>query len=387
MKNSTFLKDEHRETVTISQIVSIIWGKKIFIFNISLIIFIVSSLITLMMPKTYRASTVLLSPNNQPSSSLMGMVSSLPIGGFLSGETDETMKFLAILKSRTIKEDVIKRFNLIKVYESQNIDLALNTLSSNLEYIVEDEGTIRIAAKASTNWFHPDSQEQFAKQLCTNIANYLASKLDSMNNTFQSDQAHNQRVFIEKRYNENKSDLKNAEEQLKKFEEKYNLISLPDQTQAGILAAADIKKEIINAEIRLNLLKQTVSLDNPQIVRANHELTELKKQFEKFQFGSRDIGTAKPNSLFPVFSEVPELATQYFRLKREVEIQNTLFKYLTRQFEEAKIQEAKSTPTVQVLDKAVTPFKRSSPKRSLLVLLAVISGFVIATSYLIYKSE
>jgi len=387
MKNTSTSEHDLKTTVTVGEIFGIIQKNRKFILIILIIIGVFASLISLIMPKTYRASTVLLPPKAQASSSLLGMVSNLPLGGFLSGESDETMKFLAILKSRTIKEDVVNRFDLMKVYNSEHIDLALQTLSGNLEYIVEDEGSIRIAAKANTDWYHPDDQEKFAKQLCAEIANYLASKLDSMNNTFQSDQAHNQRIFVEKRYNENKKDLRDAEENLKEFEEKYNLISLSDQTEAGILAAAEIKKEIINTEIKLNLLKQTLSLESPELVQVKNELNELQKQFEKFQVRTDAPGMVKSYSLFPTFSEVPELATKYFRLKREVEIQNTLLKYLTQQYEEAKIQEAKSTPTLQVLDKAVPPFKRSSPSRKLLVILSLFTGFIFTSTYLIIRSE
>nr|MBC8490743.1 hypothetical protein [Bacteroidota bacterium] len=83
------------------------------------------------------------------------------------------------------------------------------------------------------------------------------------------------------------------------------------------------------------------------------------------------------DKLFPVFSEVPELGVQLLRMKRDVEIQNTLFTFLTQQYEEAKIQEARDTPTVQVLDKAIRPEKRAKPKRKLIVLgLFFLSTFV-----------
>ena len=96
-------------------------------------------------------------------------------------------------------------------------------------------------------------------------------------------------------------------------------------------------------------------------------MLNFKKKLDELEFGSKVI-RLNQNKLFPVLSELPALGLQLQRLSRERGIQNTLFTFLTQQFEEAKIQEAKNTPTIQVLDIAKTPIKRYKPKRTLIVI-------------------
>ncbi|MBC8487943.1 MAG: hypothetical protein H8D45_18085, partial [Bacteroidetes bacterium] len=154
------------------------------------------------------------------------------------------------------------------------------------------------------------------------------------------------------------------------------------QTKAAIEAAATIKGQILVNEVQLGVMKSTFNPDHPDIERIRKETEELQLQLRQMDYGS-NLGQSDQDKLFPVFSEVPELGIQLVRLQREVEIQNTLFTFLTQQYEEAKIQEARDTPTVQILDRAVEPEKRAKPKRKPIVAAAGFSSLILSVFFVL----
>lgn len=363
------------------------WENRLSIAKSLFIVSILSMAMSLIMPKTYQAAAVLMPPSSENSASgLLSSLTSFPLGGLLSQSADETTSFIAILKSRTVMEDVVRKFDLIDLYESENIEDAVLALNNNVMFTVEDEGTIRIAATVSTSWFHPDEEEEVAKTLSANIANYFVEKLDMVGKRLKSQQASFRRQFIEKRYYQNIADMTVAEENLKEFQQKYKLIALPEQTSAAIEAAALIKGQILSNEVKLAVMATTLTPGHPEMEMVIKENDELKSQLNLMDHGAKKDHSIE-NMLFPTFSEVPDLGVKLLRLKRDVEIQNTLFGFMTQQYEEAKIQEAKDTPTVQVLDEAVSPIRKYRPRRMLLVVSIFLVTFLVHISYIAAKAN
>ena len=141
----------------------------------------------------------------------------------------------------------------------------------------------------------------------------------------------------------------------------------------GIISNLSISK------VKLSILEETHSPSHPEIKLLKSEITGLQKQLEEFDSGNKDI------FVVPGFSEVPDIGMQLGRLVRDVEIQNTLFTFLTQQYEEAKIQEAKETPTVQVLDKAMVPINKFKPRRALFIISIFLLTTIINAVYVISK--
>jgi len=374
-------------------LIKTIWGwNRYIIINIIVITFL-SLIISLILPKTYRSSSVLMPPTFESGSSVLGNLTDLPFNNFLSPPTDETMSFIAILKSRTVMENVIRKFDLIEFYESQDIEETIEKLSDNINIEVEEEGTIRISVMVSTSWFHPDKEEETAKLLSSKMANYFVEQLMMINLKLKSEKATKNREFIEKRYYQNIEYLSNAENRLKAFQEEHNTIALPEQTTAIIHVATElvsqisiskVKKSI--SEVKLSILEESLPYDHPEIKLLETEIklfeTELSgliQQLEELDYSQKEI------TMIPGFSEVPDLGLELGRLMRDVEIQNTLFIFLTQQYEEAKIQEAKETPTVQVLDKAMIPINKYKPRRALFIISIFLLTTIINAIYLISK--
>jgi len=345
------------------------------------IVFLLSAVISLIMPQTFRVTATIIPPAPQQNLGMLNAITStLPLGGLGFGQMDyESMTLLVILNSRTVKEDVIKKFNLMKFYDVETMEDALETLGANTLFDFDDEGTISITADVSTGWFSGEEEDDQVKQLATDIANFFIADLDSVNKKLKTEQARFQRIFLEKRHNENIRVLKEAENMLKTFQEEHRVVSLPDQTRAAIEAAAAIEIQIQTNEIRLEVLEKTISPAHPEIERMRNETSGLKSKLTEMQAGSRD------EMVFPGFSEIPDLTVQLLRLKRDVEIQNALFAFLTQQYEEAKIQEAKDTPTLQVVDWAVKPEKKHEPNRAIFVIFFSFLSIVLTSLYIIYK--
>ena len=348
--------------------------KKFILLNV-FVITLFAIILSLIIPKTYRASAVLMAPLTQTGMGVFTPLIDSPLGGLFSQDTDETLSMIAILKSRTVLTGVIEEFNLIELYEVENIDIAIQSLKDHVLTDIDDEGTIRVSVDILTKWFHPDYQEEKAKQLCSDIANYFIKQLDIVNKNLQTEEASFQRKFIEIRYKDNIQELKSAEEKLKQFQEINNMISLPEQTHAAIEAASKIKGHILSNEVRLEVLKKAYNSGHPDIDQLINEIAALTEQLYWMEYG-KEIEHTNIKNIFPAFSRMPELETQLRQLMREVEIQNTLFTFLTQQYEEAKINEAKDTPTIQILDIAVKPNVKYKPFRALIVIGAGMFGLI-----------
>ena len=186
------------------------WKK--FIFLNVFVITLFGIILSLIIPKTYRASAVLMPPLMQSGMGVFTPLIDSPLGGLFSQDTDETLSMIAILKSRTVLTSVIEEFNLIELYEVENIDIAIQSLKDHVLTDIDDEGTIRVSVDILTKWFHPDYQEEKAKQLCSDIANYFIKQLDIVNKHLQMEEAAFQRKFIEIRYKDTIQELKSAEE-------------------------------------------------------------------------------------------------------------------------------------------------------------------------------
>ena len=200
----------------------------------------------------------------------------------------------------------------------------------------------------------------------------------------KSQQASFQRKFIEERYKQNIIDLENAENKLKNFQEKHSMVELHAQTIAAIETAAALKGKVLVNEVQLGVISTLLIPDHPDIKRLKKEIEELNLKLRDMDYGS-DMNSMDRSKVFPIFSEVPELGVNLVRLEREVEIQNTLFTFLIQQYEEAKIKEARDTPTVQVLDNAKIPIRHYSPRRVLIVVSSFLFLLFINMIYVVVK--
>lgn len=326
-------------------------------------VMISTGVITLLMNKWYESKSVILLP--EKTSSPLEMISgNLGIGtSLLGGTTSQTSRYTAILNSRRLREALIKQFDLINVYNVNYIEDALDELENNF-YVESDKknGTITIAFR------YANDPEKAAE-----ISNFAVMKLDEINRELSTEQARFSRAFIEQRYNSAKKDLRNAEDSLNAFQNKFGIISLPDQTKAAIEAAANLQAQIVLVETEYRVKKNTLGENHPDIIRLETQLHELKNTKNQMEYGGIDL------SVFIPFKNTPDLGLRYLRFYREVQINGKILELLVPQYEQAKIQEAKDTPTLLVLDKAVAADYSIKPKKKITVIMA---GFITALIFI-----
>ncbi|TLY23956.1 MAG: lipopolysaccharide biosynthesis protein [Nitrospirae bacterium] len=266
--------------------------------------------------------------------------------------------FVAMLKSRIMADAVIKQFDLMKLYNDKTMQDARKDLESDTTIKVSKEKVIKVTVEAKN------------PQLASDIANFYVANLDRLNRTLNVTKSGQNRVFIEKRLVETKTNLVKAEEALREFQTKNKAVHLEAQGRAAIEAAAMIQAEISATEVQLQVMEGYLTLDNPDVVRMRSSLGELKKQLTLLEFGKGGKGQLPGDRMHPAFITVPSLAIEYARLFREVKVQETLYTMLTSQYEQAKIAEARDTPSVQVLDQGVPAEKKSRPRIGLNMVIA-----------------
>jgi len=346
------------------------WAK--FTVKTAVIVCVVTTVVLLLLPNWYTATTSILPAERE--SSFMGLASSILQGVGLMGGQEMVLPafatpshvYASILKSRTVVEAVVRKYDLKRVYKSKTTEEAIKECLSHTKIKVGPEGIVTL------------SFEDTDKKRAAEVANSFVEELNHINQTVSSSRARSTRIFMEERLSDTVRALEEAEDTLRGFQERYKAISLDEQMKAQIQNVAVLEGRLAMAEIELGLLRRTFTPDHPEIARKQMEISEIKRKIGSLNTGtpgSRDYGT-----LALPFAQMPRLSLEFGKLLRDVKIQETLFGLLTEQYEHAKIQEAKDTPTIQVLDVAKLPEKKSRPKR--LIILAIAGGLSVILSML-----
>lgn len=363
-------------------IIVLVEYRKIILWNTGIVTLFVI-IITLLMSNWYTSTASILSPKKK--SGLFGDIAGFSTAikdisrtlGRLGTTSDEAFNYLAILQSRSSMEKVINKFNIREVYEfssSAPIEDVIGTFEDNTQFNVEDEGNITIKVS--------DKDPKRA----ADMANYFVQVLNEISIELGMAEARGNREFIEKRYEQLKVDLKNIEDSLKHFSQKYSVYAIDEQTKAAIHAAAEIKGLIMLEEIKLEVLRKTMNESSPEILQSKLQISEMKKKLNQMKFGKEDLNK-ETLSLFVPFGDIPEVGIQYLRLKRDFEIQTKLMEFLLPIFEQAKIEEQKNIPVVLVLDQAVPAEKKSSPKRSIIVIAAFLISLFLSVCFVLIKNS
>ena len=324
------------------------------ILGVPMIAAIVVAIYSFIIPPTYTADTQMLPPQQQSSAS--AMLSQLgALGGMagVAGIKNPNDTYVAMLKSRTIQDNMIKRFRLQAVYKTKTPETTRKALNGATTVKVGKDGIIGI------------SVDDKSPHRAAMLANGYVDELQQLTQVFAVTEASHRRLFYEKQLLQAKQNLGDAEIALKQLQEKTGIIHLDAQAQLGIGTAAGLKGQIAMREVELGAMRTFATGNNPDYIRIQQTLSGLKAQLNKVE-----TGTVVP-------SKVPEAGLEYIRKVRDLKYAETIYEMLAKQFEMAKIDEAKESSVIQVLDKAVVPEQKSKPKRTMMVLLsALATGFL-----------
>ncbi len=353
---------------TFSDYFAVLMKWRRFIIRNVLVVTVLAIIISLIVVWKYTATATILPPNPEQEA-MFGFIPGMMAGGFtgafssvlsgmVPGVTTPSDLYATIMTSSGIKRRIIEKYNLMEEFKAKTMHDAFRALDDITKVEVSPEGIISVAVTYKN------------KYLSTDIANSYIEELDRFNTETAMTVGKKYRIFVEERLKENIDTLAEAEEALRNFQEKHRTVALDAEIQSAIETIAKLKSEIILREIQKGAMASG-QVRNPYIYSIDKELKELKKQLEKIEFGTKEKNKKEFGAGFSVpFSQLPEVSLEYARLLRNVKVQEAIYELLTQQYEQAKIMELKDTPTVQFLDKARIPEKRTWPKRTLIVIFA-----------------
>lgn len=364
--------------------------------GVGLILF---TLVAFLIPNSYTSIAQLMPPDGQ-SSSALAMMSALVgksgagfagLTGDLLGLKSSGAVFIGVLRSETSQDRIIQQFDLKKLYRTRLIADARKKLDQNTT-ISEDRKSGIITISVTDR----------SPQRAAAMANAYVDELNTLVAELSTSAAHRERVFLEERLKVAKVDLDDASNQLAQFSSKNNTLDMQTEGKAVLEAASTLAGELIAAESQLQGLRQIYTDNNPRVRALNGRVQELQKQMEKFggtqqnpsgnpiqplnaASSQTDDPSLRTDSPFPTMRNLPLLGAKYADFYRRAKIQETVFELLTEQYELAKVQEAKETPSVKVLDPARVPERKSFPPRLLVMLFGTLFAFAVVSIWVVYS--
>ena len=317
--------------------------------------------LTLLMPNKYTATVQILPPQSQSGASAgLGQLGALSgMAGGALGLKNPADVYLGMLSSRTLQDRLIERFKLKEIYGAKTATDTRKELAADSKLTTSKTGLIVIE--------YENKNPKFSAEL----TNGYVEELQKMTQIFAVTEASQRRLFFEKQLQQAKKSLSDAEVALKQSQEKTGLIQLDGQAESIIRFAAEIKAQIAAKEVQLGAMRTFATSENPNYKKMENELSGLRNQLVKIETGmNRGKGDISIST-----SNVPEAGLEYVRRVRDVKYAEAIFEMLAKQFELAKIDEAKEGAVLQVMDYAVVPDKKSSPGRMVIV-LSVFSLFL-----------
>ena len=369
------------------------WTNRRLIIKNTIIVAFVSLIISLLLPKWYASKAVVLS-SGAGKFNFLSSISPIPVANFgLSTINEDINNFIAILQSRTVKEYMVNKFNLVERYNQRDIEYAMEAFEEKMELEVTEEGTLEISII--------DKDPIVAKQMVSEAL----IMLDQINQNIGMEAGRYNREFLEKRLSQNENNLEKAELDLKIFQEKTGIIDLVAQLSSTMQMSAQAYNSIFDAytelyakkietETQLAVAKTTLSINNPTLMQLEKLLNEQTFQLEqlmieldaKLQYLLSSITPTQvdniPNIEFSVsFNSLPSLGLENARLIREVKMQSTIQEILIPQYEQAKLEETKNIPTLQLIDKPKVAINKAKPKRALIVIGSTLMSILVSFTF------
>lgn len=341
----------------------------------------------LIMPQTFTSTVTLLPPQQEKNTmglgSLLQGASALPmfdIGSSLGFGGRQSDIFAEILKSQSVAESLIVKHDLARWFGVPG-DLpyrhAVKPLGESTEIEVNKNGVIRVSVTLGTGFFPSSEDVDSVKNFTATIANDYVRWLDRVNREKLISSARNSRMFVETEIERTEAELDSAYVRLVDFQRTNKSVFLEKQMEAALTGAAALKEKLMAARVELGLRRQDFSERSRVIEQLQGEIEALSQQYSSLSTGQGGSGAD-----FEVpFQRVPEVAREMAGHLRDVKTLEQVIMYLSQQYYQDRVQEARDTPTVQVLDAATPALQRSSPKRAAWMMLTVLFSFIAAVLF------
>jgi uncharacterized protein involved in exopolysaccharide biosynthesis len=388
----------------------LLWSRRSFLGKCTLYGLLLFLVLSLLIPVRFE-SVARLMPPDQSGAGLGMMISALSGGSSSGGSSSGALTsigsdllglkttgdlFAGVLQSRTVENDLVAKFDLRKVYGTGTLESTRKRLASRTEINIDKKtGIIELRVV--------DHDRDRAAAMGREYIDQLNHVLVDLN----TGSAHRERVFLEDRLAQVNQDLESSEKAFSQFSSREGALDIKEQGKAMLEAAGQLEGQLIGAETMLQGLEQVYTANNVRVRSTQARIDELKRQILKMGGkpeeaapvpSAADRGGASPSgqgappssaateaqnldSLYPSIRKLPLLGVSYADLLRRTKVEEAIFETLTREYELAKVQEAKEIPSVKVLDAPDVPEKKSFPPRSLLTLLGALLGLGTAIAW------
>lgn len=363
-----------------------LWERRRTPLKAALVGLVLGTVVAFLLPKQFQSTTLLMPPDGQ-STTGMAMLSALTakggsglgaLAGDFLGVQGSGDLFIGILRSRTLQDRLVQRFDLKRVYGTALDEDARKQLNES-SWIGQDRksGILTIAVT-----------DQDPKRAAA-IAQAYVEELDQRVAEVSTSAARRERIFLEQRLQVVKQELDQASRDFSQFSSKNGAIDIKEQGRAMLDAAANLMGQLIAAESELKGLEEIYSANNVRVRTVQARIAELRSQLERMG-GDKGLSTDDQGSAassYPSLRELPLLGVTYADLYRRTKIEEAVYETLVQQYELAKVQEAKETPSVKVLDVARIPERKSSPHRLQIMLLFAVLSFMVGAVWVLARSR
>jgi uncharacterized protein involved in exopolysaccharide biosynthesis len=371
---------EASSDVSLAELFGLLRRRKSQLLRVSIITAVLATAVVFLLPVSYTAEAVILTPQQAQSSlsSFLGPLGGMaPAGlssglGLLSGLglRNPADLYVGVLESRTIADDLITKFKLKDVYGSPDYSRARKRLERNTRIESGKDSLIHIRV------------EDHDAARAAKLANAYVDELSHSNSRLALTEAGQRRLFYEDQLAKEKEPLAEAEVALRNTQQATGLVAPSGQAEALLRIGAQLHADILSTETRLAAMKMFAADNNPRLQIVKQELGVLQTQLNQLERGDHKEGALE----LPT-GQLPEAGLKYLRAVRELKYHETLFEVLSKLYEAARLDEAKSAAPIQEVDRAVTPERKSWPPRTLLVLAAVTVAFMICAFWMLLEER
>ncbi|HEY6987483.1 MAG TPA: Wzz/FepE/Etk N-terminal domain-containing protein [Bryobacteraceae bacterium] len=371
---------EASSDVSLVELFRLLYRRRMQVLRVCGITAAVATIAVFLWPVSYTAEAVILTPQQAQSSlsSFLGPLAGLSPAagvsglGLLSGLglRNPADLYIGVLESRTVADALITRFKLKDVYSVADYTRARKKLARNTRIESGKDSLIHIKV------------DDHNAARAAKLANAYVDELAGSNSRLALTEAGQRRLFYEAQLKKEKDELADAEVGLRNTQQATGLMVPGGQAEALLRVGAQLHAEILSRETQLAAMKTFAADDNPRLQIVKRELSVLQAQLNELERGDYKAGTLElPTGQFP------EASLKYLRAVRELKYHETLFEVLSRQYEAARLDEAKSGAPIQIVDRALTPERKSWPPRTLLVLAAVTAAFLIFAFWMLLEER
>jgi tyrosine-protein kinase Etk/Wzc len=332
-------------------------------------------LIYFLLPPQYDSMATIVAVEDQnlnPISSITKSMGNLPFASLGLGQFSASEKydlFNTIILSRTNLEKVIRKFDLMEDYGSESLEKTVKALKANINLDVTTEMAYEIEVRASS----PEKSVE--------MTNFLLDEVNSSVIDLNVRKSKENREFLEGRYKEISANLAAAEDSLMLFQKRSGILEAENQIKATVELFANLESEVALKEIELAVLEKIYGKNASQTLNARISFEEFRNELNMLS------KTGKKESAIVPLSTLPKKAMQYFRYFRDVEINQAMLEFIIPLYEQARFEEVKDVPVIQVIDYPSLPEKKAYPPRAIYALLISIFVVFFTSVILVFKEN